>query len=141
MSSDLMKAGAKVPDVNEPFLDEGSRECLLGAADTSWAGANGASGAETTGELLDWLRVCEGGVDDAPRALGEENMVDFGRLTLPAPCGVGDALANGLLRRDMEPLALKDISNGEHQPRTKVCSYRKTWCWLGQGELDGQGSK
>jgi hypothetical protein len=114
MSSDLMNAGAKVPDANEPFLDDGSRECLLGAADTSWAGASGASGAEATGELLDWLLVCDGGADDATSAFGEENRVDLGRPTLPAPCGVGDALAKGLLRRDMEPLALKDISNCGH---------------------------
>ena len=42
-------------------------------------------------------------------------MLDFGLPGGPELGDDGDALANGLLRRDMEPWPLKDILDGAHQ--------------------------
>lgn len=60
----------------------------------------------------------DGGVEDPATGGVEEKIVDFGRPTPGPACGPddgpGDALAKGLLRRDIEPLALNDIVSCEH---------------------------
>lgn len=61
---------------------------------------------------MDWLRIWEAGVGDP---IGdEEKMLDFGRPALPGAGDDGEALEKGLLRRDAEPLALKDILGCGH---------------------------
>lgn len=103
-----MNEGANVPEVKAVFFDA-CLECRIepptGAGDI---------GSVVGGELLDWLRMWEGEVGIADVG-PEERILDFGLPGGPELGDDGDARANGLLRRDIEPWPLKDILNGDHQ--------------------------
>jgi hypothetical protein len=100
-----MKDGANVPDDVDPFL-EPWRECRL------WSPTE----AETAVDVFDCVRVCARGVGEL--GAGEEGVkrADFGRFVLvAAACGDWPGRVKGLLRRENEPLALKDIFVVDHQ--------------------------
>lgn len=69
--------------------------------------------------MLDWLRTCEADVGD-PEIGDDEKMLDFGRPALPGAGEEGVALAKGLLRRDAEPWAVKDMLRRGHQQQIAV---------------------
>lgn len=103
-----MNEGANVLEVRDAFF-EACRECLSDPA----AGV-GDDGNVVGGELFDWLRTCEGDVGSVGVGPGGR-MLDFGLPGGPELGDDGDARANGLLRRDVEPWLLKDILYCAHQ--------------------------
>lgn len=63
--------------------------------------------------MYESLRACE--CEAGTRAAGEAKTPELGRLEAPGVGDEGEALANGLLRRDTEPGALKGILGRKHQ--------------------------